>query len=318
MGMNAVRQRLWHAHVEDTDERDVAVASMPDVLYIMGTGRSGTTILEVLLTSGARIAGTGELKHIFRDGFLRNQRCACGQPSSECELWSSVRRTAGWSEEECRKLRGLIERLEGHAHFPLVFLGLTSRAKAAQYRKVGSVLFRSVAKLTGSSVVVDSSKYPGRALLLYRAYPGRVKIICITRSAAGLLAAFQKPNQDEQRPKSLSAAAAYYVYVLFCMWLVRIRLGAQCLTIRFEDLIKDPVEVLRKIEAWSGVSLAEAREKLVAGEPFAVGHIVTGNRLRKQGQVRFDPSSSTASTKKVRPSGFVARTLERYRSALGF
>src|SRR5687767_4385545 len=52
--------------------------SMPEILYVMGTGRSGTTILEVLLTNEEGITSTGEVKHIFRDAFVRDLQCACG------------------------------------------------------------------------------------------------------------------------------------------------------------------------------------------------------------------------------------------------
>lgn len=67
------------------------------------------------------------------------------------------------------------------------------------------------------------------------------------------------------------------------------RLGRRCLTIRFEDLSRDPVAVLTRIEDWSDISLARTRQTHTAAEVFRVGHIVTGNRLRKHGAVKFNP-----------------------------
>lgn len=288
--------------------------TVPDILYVMGTGRSGTTILEVLLTNSQGVEGTGELKHIFRDGFVRGVTCACGKPACECDLWSQVMEQGKWSRAESAELARMFEAAESHAHFPRVFFGAVSADVVDRYRDATGRILRAVRRGTGCSVVVDSSKYPSRALLLDRLFPGKVRVLCITRSARGLLAAFRKQNDGEQRPKSTWAASAYYLYVLLCMRLVRTKLKERCLVLRFEELSRDPDRVLEAIERWSGYSFANSRAKIAAGEWFRVGHIVTGNRLRKKGSVQFDPSSAKTSG----TYGLVARVLEAYRNALGF
>lgn len=316
MRSNAVRAAAWS---QADAAQPAEIADLPDVLYVMGTGRSGTTILEVLLTNDDSLCGTGELKHIFRDGYLRDLPCACGKQGSQCELWSGVLRSARWSPEDCARYGAAIEALESHRNFPRVLLGAIDRNDASLHEQATTEILRSVRRLTGSRVVVDSSKYPARALLLARMYPNKVRVLCITRSAAGLIAAFQKKNDGEQHPKSRWAASAYFLYVLLCMRLVRARLGDRCLTIRFEDLNRDPIAVLSRIEAWSGISLARARAKIASGDSFQVGHIVTGNRLRKKGRVTFDPSSSrTAPSNKPASGTFLTWILERYRTLLGF
>lgn len=318
MARHAARVAPYVAHDEvGAPVKDLA--EMPDILYVMGTGRSGTTILEVLLTNDNEIASTGELKHIFRDGYIRDLPCACGRLGRECELWSGVRACAGWTHEDCVRYARAIEALESHRNFPRVLIGATDRKQLALHTQATTAIFRSVGRLTNSRVVVDSSKYPSRALLLARMYPEKVRVLCITRSAAGLIAAFQKKNQGEQHPKGRLAASLYYLYVLGCMYFVRRQLRGRCLTIRFEDLNRDPLAVLERIESWSGVSLAHAKEKIATGGYFQVGHIVTGNRLRKQGKVKFDPSSSsTQSSKQVRSDTWSTKLLERYRALLGF
>lgn len=313
---NAARMAAWP---ESRTAQANEAADVPDILYVMGTGRSGTTILEVLLTNVDGISGTGELKHIFRDGYLRGLPCACGKLGYECELWSGVLGSARWSREDCVRYGAAIEALEGHRNFPRVYLGAIDRRKASLHVQATTEILRSVRRFTGSRVIVDSSKYPARALLLARMYPTKVRVLCITRSAAGLIAAFQKKNDGEQRPKSRLEAAIYFLYVLLCMRLVRARLGERCLTIRFEDMTRDPISVLSRIESWSGISLARARAKLAAGDSFRVGHIVTGNRLRKKGRVNFDPSSSkTSPSNRALLDKALAWILERYRALLGF
>jgi hypothetical protein len=301
------------------DTQAEAADAMPDILYVMGTGRSGTTILEVLLANDEGITGTGELKHIFRDGFVRDLQCACGKSGHQCELWARVLHALRWSPEDCAALGKTIEQAESHANFPKVYLGLQDERAMDLYEKASTALFRSVARIMGSRVIVDSSKYPARALLLDRLYPNKLKVLCLTRSAAGLIEAFQKKNEGEQRPKGRFAVVTYYLYVLMCMRLVRIRLRDRCCVVRFEDLNRDPCSVLTKIEQWSGYSLATARAKVSRGEEFEVGHIMTGNRLRKKGKVKFDPSASRAGVAwSSHAPKFLSSLLERYRTLLGF
>ncbi len=313
---------MAHALIDPGAEREAAPPhqlnvpeSVPDILYVMGTGRSGTTILEVLLTNSEGVTGSGELKHIFRDGFVRDIQCSCGKATHECALWSEVLKHSSWSHEECAEHARTIERLEGHRAFPSVFLGTADKGSVERHRETTTQIFRSIRRVTRADLVVDSSKYPSRALLLDRAFPGKVRVLCLTRSAQGLLAAFRKQNDGEQRPKSTWAASAYYLYVLFCMRLVRAKLKDRCFVIRFEDLNRDPIAALTAIEAWSGYSFARSKAKIAAGEYFDVGHIVTGNRLRKKGRVQFDPSSSS---KGKTGRTVIAGLLETYRKVLGF
>ena len=289
--------------------------AIPEILYIMGTGRSGTTILEVLLTTSERVVGSGELKHIVRDGFIRDVQCSCGKPTRECALWSEVLEHTRWSQEECAEIAAAIERIEAHRAFASVWLGTAGERSIERHRETTARILRSIRRATRADLVVDSSKYPSRALLLDRAFPGKVRVVCVTRSAQGLLAAFRKQNDGEQRPKSTWAASAYYLYVLFCMRLVRAKLKDRCFVVRFEDLKRDPIATLRAIEEWSGYSFAGSTAKIAAGEHFDVGHIVTGNRLRKRGRVQFDPSSSS---KEGGGRAVMASLLETYRKLLGF
>jgi hypothetical protein len=311
----AVERSIANPHARPANDAP-ASGNLPEILYVMGTGRSGTTILEILLANNPGVTGVGELKDIFKDGFLGSRVCACGRTGRQCAMWSRVLGRIGWDRNDCVRLDEVVAKLESHRIFPLLFLGLVGRRTWLQYRQAAEALFGAVGALTQSRVIVDSSKYAGRALALARLFPDRVRVLCITRSAAGILAAFAKPN-EEQRTKGIIAAAAYYVYALFCMRCVRSRLGERCFAIRFEDLNGDPATTLGAIEAWSGYSLAASRSRLSADEWFDTGHIVSGNRLRKQGRVKFAPSS-TVNVLPGAAARLLARAMEAYRRLLGF
>lgn len=295
-------------------------AALPEILYIMGTGRSGTTILEILLANNPGFSGVGEVKHIFRDGFLRDLPCGCGRATHRCELWSAVLHSTKWTPPHCAHLARELADLESHQRFALTWAGWSAHRIEA-YAAANRELFASVARARRCRIVVDSSKFAGRALLLARSFPHNVKVLCITRSAEGILSAFKKQNDEEQRPKGTLAVAAYYLYVLLCMRIVKSELGDRCCAIRFEDLQNDPLGALARIEHWSGYSLSTARARIAARESFNVGHIVTGNRLRKAGRVRFETSARAHEKRQKRPWGlerWLTSALESYRKLMGF
>ena len=62
------------------------------VVYIMGYGRSGSTILDTILGNHPDLESVGELLHAVRLAFLEDEFCACGQRASECPFWTEVLR----------------------------------------------------------------------------------------------------------------------------------------------------------------------------------------------------------------------------------
>lgn len=313
----AVTMAVVRAEVAIPEQAALSAQVMPDILYIMGTARSGTTILEIILANNPGITGVGEFKHVFSHAFLENRICSCGKAALECDRWVGVLNATSWDSADCGRMHRVLTSVEGHARFPLVWAGLVRGQKMRTYRQALEGLFKSIALLSRCVVIADSSKYESRALMLARLFPEKVKVLCLTRSAAGLIATFRKKNAKEQSyPKSLLWIAGYYGYVLLCMWAVKAKLKERCLSVRFEDLMHNPGEVLNSIEAWSGYSLSVARTKLAEGGRFTVGHIVSGNRVRLKGEVRFE---SVAVEPALQGAGRgLAKVLEAYRRRLGF
>src|SRR5580765_7706889 len=68
----------------------------PTVIYIIADRRSGSTLLENILSRSGEIISVGELAmlkgHIVKKGpgELWNWNCSCGKPVMECEFWPQV------------------------------------------------------------------------------------------------------------------------------------------------------------------------------------------------------------------------------------
>lgn len=259
----------------------------PQILYIMGAGRSGTTILEVVLTGCAHVAGVGEVTHLFKDGYIEQDFCACGVPAPRCDLWGEVYRVNGWTDEAVRRFASLFRRLDWHAGFLSAWLGRQDAVEFAAYADANRKIFQQVAAAWRVNVVVDSSKYAARALNLNRIFSDKVRVICMTRSPEGLLNSFQKAHKDEQKPKSHLALLMYYLFILVSMRVVAARLGDRVCVIRYEELVSEPDQVLAGLERWLAIDLSEPRRRIATQAAFSGNHIVTGNRLRKAKEIVF-------------------------------
>jgi hypothetical protein len=59
---------------------------MAKLVYIGGFGRSGSTLLEYLLTCDPNLVACGEVaRHVRR--FRTQKACTCGRPAKECPVW---------------------------------------------------------------------------------------------------------------------------------------------------------------------------------------------------------------------------------------
>ncbi len=61
---------------------------MTSLIYIGGYGRSGSTLLESLLTTRAGVLACGEVTGCLRKRIDRG--CTCGQARTECEVWGPI------------------------------------------------------------------------------------------------------------------------------------------------------------------------------------------------------------------------------------
>ena len=103
------------------------------VIYVMGYGRSGSTILDVLLNHHTKIVSVGALINIYQ-WLLRNEECACSRPIRKCNFWRAVAdqhfRNAF---EEASRMERLQTRIESRRDYPALVLGLKSKAKLRRY-----------------------------------------------------------------------------------------------------------------------------------------------------------------------------------------
>ena len=106
---------------------------MPEVIYVAGAARSGSTLLASLLGQLPAAVNVGELYFLWDRGLIGGWRCGCGDPVPDCVLWSKVVATVGGGldPEEMTRIR---DRHVKTRHVPRLLRGGRSRPTSCASR----------------------------------------------------------------------------------------------------------------------------------------------------------------------------------------
>jgi len=263
------------------------------VLYILGEGRSGSTLIDNVLNEMDGVVSLGEVQFWWQRGYRENQLCGCGERFRECEFWRTVVSSVG----EERDVAEVGRKLEAARYHSLTaFPGAVVRDLLAASRKGGSSyhktivsaidrLYRSAAEYKNATVVVDSSKTIHMAYFLARYSECDVRFLHLVRDARGV--AFSRGKK-----KVRSEVSDRKVYMprmgptkSAIKWVVNNLLSEKVvgdrpyMRVRYEDFVKDPRGVLRDIVGFIGCDGGIA-EGLIDDDHnviFHGNHTVSGN-----------------------------------------
>jgi hypothetical protein len=276
------------------------MSEAPDALtvaYVAGLGRSGSTLLDRLLGQLPGHVAVGELVYLWSHSVLLDHECGCRRPFSECPFWQEVGRRAfgprAWEAVDAKQLAESQQSLDQTGRIPSLVLPRLNRrfrAKLLPYAEVMGRVYAAIAAVSGAAVVVDSSKYPG-PLYLLRQVPGvRVHAIHIVRDPRGVAYSWsrtvRRPERDNRLgedmplwPVRLSARRWLTTNLLVGM-LPALRTPRMLL--RYEDLVEQPRQQLRRIASFVGVALPDSAPSYIEGTTahLVATHTVDGNPMR--------------------------------------
>ena len=237
-----------------SDQSDQSSAA---IICLLGTARSGSTLLQRVIELESNAIGLGEISCVHK--LLERQcECACGEKLAACTFWApalpDLRRTAplvAWSKaswrERGKSLRGVLAAMTG-----LSFLASQTERDSGQ--ALEEALTRLV-KNGGSSLFINSSKDPSEFLRLtlmplYRIVP--VHLIRDPRAVAwsGLRRTGTDPIAMAKHWARLNRAIA---------WLRRLTAQYPWQMVRYEDLCDDPRSISRRLLAAAGRRTDSAR-----------------------------------------------------------
>lgn len=271
---------------------DADRAGVPDLIYVLASGHSGSSLLDFLLGLDEGVVSSGEVHRLCLEPSTR--LCSCGVPLDRCEHWQGIRshlesvvgrKLVSWADWEVSLApRGLGESLAWRLitiTAPLGLWGSRHLAFAARYLEMAHrswLLYRSMAATTGGTVVVDSTKNPLRLLALAKTRPPSASLTIVHLHRDGRAVAALAVRR--RGISWLRAAAEWRVTQAKHHHALRALRGKALVhVLRYEDLCVDPLRTVNELREAVGLPRLDA----LSGFDNQDSHLVPGNPMLLSG-----------------------------------
>lgn len=243
------------------------------VIYIISDRRSGSTLLENMLSKSDETVSVGELAmlkgHIVKQGpgEIWNWNCSCGNPVLQCLFWSKVLGTINENDFET-KINWPYKSSKAlwAALFPSIFKNNLNKFACNKKNTLTTsqleAVYLSLSKVSGKKFIIDSSKDPVQALAVHKCKNIHVKIIWLSRDLRAItfskLKRWKVNKRSDKKPLETLTDSFYYKRI--CQAAVKIVGAENCLKINYEPLAVNPQKELVAICSSFGIENYAAPE----------------------------------------------------------
>jgi hypothetical protein len=271
------------------------------VVYVAGAGRSGSTLLGILLGALPGTAAVGELRHVWRRGVQEDQLCGCGQPFSACPFWQDVGQRAfgGWDHAPTDRMIQLQRLVDRFRRLPAIAAGRLAprtHARVEEYAEVYARVYRAVSDAAGGALVVDTGKSVTFAATIGRRPELDMRVLHLVRDPRAVSYSWTRRRAMPEVRDEEAYMATFSPFQSSLVWLGNnaaadaLRLIRLPVTeLRYELLVGGGrSQALERIAACVGRPVSEVAT--LAGDEVAIGvqHTAAGNPARfAAGSVRL-------------------------------
>lgn len=266
---------------------------MIQLIYLAGSGRSGSTLVERTLGQSADTFCLGELHCLWR---LRPEEitCSCGARFGDCPVWRGAA-----DARTLARLRELEFKFARHAHIALSGgrLGRIHSLGLREFLDLQWDVLQRLSETTGARRFIDSSKAAPRAWVVASDPRIDLWVVHLRRHAREIIASWLSRKFDPGLGGSMAAKGVSTV----AMEILKTRLSLSLLRrerpigkLDYDAFVASPVEALRALID-AGSLPPDLRVDLEGGDTLrpAELHTLNGNPDRfERGRIRISARSA--------------------------
>lgn len=290
------------------------------VIYCMGSGRSGTTLLSIIMNNHPDIVGPGEINSLKR---LPQEKfnCSCGKRVEECDYWTKVMNN--WKKEQGESaVEETISKISAVENFKSIkswlkaIFGYPGKSKYFKdYLDNIYTFLEKILEQSDKSVIIDISKNPLRAFVLMQHPDIDLRVIHLVRDGRGVAYSLNKFNGIGVKRKPVWRSALFWYIVNRQSEYVRKR-AENAILVNYEDLATQPEKTLSAICDMAEIDSQPVIDVINSDVAPKDAHIMAGNQLRKQKSIRIKLNTEwKEKLSKAQKRTFLSiagRTLSRY------
>ncbi len=270
------------------------ISSTPKVIYIAGYGRSGSTILDILLSQEQHVFGAGELFFLFQDWNEPNRHCSCGERYPDCPFWGEL--SDLMDIEMSAKIMKATEQASQQKD---IVEGLLPHGQRRKYEEIQHQLFSYIQLKASCEFIVDSSKtkpeMAARPLAISRLTQIPLSVVHLVRDGRTTVQTVLKKGSNwaaegHIRRKRFPVIRTAYGWKTANQYALDHQQWLQeneYKRMKYEELLETPELLLDQLEEGFNTTFKQARTSIESAQPLKVGHRVGGNRIRFQQDLFF-------------------------------
>jgi sulfotransferase family protein len=263
------------------------------VLFVGGLGRSGSTLLELILAQSPDVCAVGEVVHLWERALGSDERCGCGERFTACAFWQQVgeRAFGGWSTVDTAEVLALKAEVDRTRHVLRLArgrLGGDQLAAVRRYADFYTRIYRAAAAVTGAQVVIDSSKHASLAFVLRWAADLDLRVLHMVRDSRAVAYSWGKQVRRPEVVDDEAYMPTFSPLRVSALWTAQnaafhlLAVRAPVTRLRYEDFTADPRGTVRRVRSFAGLPDDAAALRVLDDPPVAPRptHSIAGNPLR--------------------------------------
>jgi len=255
-------------------------------------GRSGSTLLDMLIATNDKVFSLGEFQRYNREWEKTDSVCSCGEALTTCPFWG--RFGAGMENFN------IINRVNIRDYSKVILFLLNPFRRKLHFSRLSendrmlSTLWPEL-KAKGYEYLLDSSKDVGRLIELNQNAHVELYNIHIVRDGRSVARSFHEKGQGAGKNYFLSLFKWIVANALIQAYIRKSHL--KTLHISYETLCQHPEEAFKRIKAFTGIKIPhDYVAKIRTAKDY---HNIGGNRIRRKANREKFEGVIYASNRKV-------------------